>query len=239
MFKMPSEADSTLDVRWDEIILHSLEMTSKGRFENAGQMAQALRELAAAPSNTPARPEKEGKAAAEFRSVPSLTACASCRHESAPTARQCERCGASLKDIFDECPSCRMENRVDVAQCPGCGTDLVEHRSKLRNEALAIQTQARQYVSKRQFDLALEQLRKLRRFRTREYSAMRKNARVWIARISRRRERFLWQAYKAGLCMVDDGHPERALEIWKALPDNYEDIAARRSSLSQRPSPAP
>jgi serine/threonine protein kinase len=239
MFKMPSEVDSTLDVRWDEIILHSLVVTAKGRFENAGQMAQALRELATTRSSTPVQPEREGNAAAELRSVTSLTACASCRHESAPTAHQCERCGASLKDIFDECPSCKMENRVDVAHCPGCGVDLIEHRSKLREEALAIQTQARQYASERQFDLALEQLRKLGRFRTREYSAMRENARVWIRRISRRRDRLLWETYRAGLRMVDKGQPERALDIWKALPDNYEDLATRRSLLLRGLSPAP
>jgi serine/threonine protein kinase/formylglycine-generating enzyme required for sulfatase activity len=234
MFKMPSEVDSSLDVRWDEIILRSLRMDPSERFASADEMTAALHELATTPRITQAQREKEEDAAAKARAVFSLTACASCGHESAPTAHECEQCGASLEDIFEACPSCKMENRVDVAQCPGCGTNLSQHRSKLRKEAEAIQAKARQFASERQFDSALEQLRKLARFRTREYASIKERARIWIERVSQRRERFFRRLYEAGQRMVAEGHIEGALELWRTLPDNYEDIVARRKELAAK-----
>ena len=234
MFKMPSEVDDALDVRWDDIILRSLKMDPDERYANAEEMARALRELATTPRITEAQREKEEDAAAKVRAEVRLTACASCGHESAPAAHQCEQCGATLEDLFDECPSCKIENRVDVAQCPGCGTNLTQHRGKLRKAAAAIQAKAMQLVSDRQFDLALEQLRKLARFRTREYASMKENARIWIERISRRRERFLRRTYEAGQRMIAEGRAERALELWSALPDDYEDIVARRKDLVEK-----
>ena len=123
---------------------------------------------------------------------------------------------------------------MDVAQCPGCGTDLAQHRGKLRKDAEAIQAKARQFASERQFNLALEQLKKLGRFRTREYAPMRESARVWIERLSQRRERFFRRTYEAGLRMVAEGHPESALELWSALPDNYEDVVMRRKDLGAK-----
>ncbi len=234
MFKMPSEVDGALDMRWDEIILRSLRMDPSERYASAEEMARALRELATTPRITQAQREKEEDAAAKVRAEVSLTACARCGHESAPTAHQCEQCGAALEDLFDECPSCKIENRVDVAQCPDCGTDLAQHRAKLRKAAQAIQAKAMQFVSERQFDPALEQLKKLARFRTREYASMKENARIWIERLSQRRERFLRRTYEAGQRMVAEGRAERALELWSALPDDYEDIVARRKDLAAR-----
>ena len=234
MFKMPTEADSALDVRWDDIIQHSLREDPKNRFASADEMAQALRELATTPPITQAQREKEEDATAKLRGVLSLTTCASCGHESAPEARQCEKCGASLEDIFDECPSCKVENRLDVAQCAGCGADLIQHRTKLRKAAQAIQAKARQFVSDRQFDSALLELKKLERFHTREYASMKESARAWIERLSQRRERFFRRTYEAGQRMVAEGHIERALEFWSALPDDYEDIVARRKDLVAR-----
>jgi formylglycine-generating enzyme required for sulfatase activity len=231
MFKMPSEVDSTLDVRWDEIVLRSLRMDPNERFASADEMARALRELATTPRITQAQREKEEDAAAKDRGVVSLTTCASCGHESAPTARQCEQCGASLEDIFDDCPSCKIQNRVDVTQCPGCGADLALHRDKLRKAAEATQEKAMQFAAERQFDQALAQLKKLGRFRTREYASMKESARIWIERISRRRERFFRQTYEVGQRMVAEGRAERALELWSALPDDYQDVAARRKDF--------
>ena len=234
MFKMPTEVDSALDVRWDEIILRSLRMDPDERFASADEMARALRELATTPRITQAQREKEEDATSRIRGVLSLTTCANCGHESAPTARQCEKCGASLEDIFDACPSCKIENRVDVRQCPGCGADLARHRSKMRKEAQAIQAKARQFVADRQFDSALLELKKLERFHTREYASMKESARAWIERVSQRRERFLRRTYEAGQRMVAEGYIERALEFWSALPDDYEDIAARRKELAAK-----
>ena len=54
MFKMPSEVDSALDVRWDEIILRSLRMDADERYASADEMARALRELATTPRITQA-----------------------------------------------------------------------------------------------------------------------------------------------------------------------------------------
>jgi serine/threonine protein kinase/formylglycine-generating enzyme required for sulfatase activity len=234
VFKMPTEMDSALDVRWDDIIQHSLREDANNRFASADEMAQALRELATTPPITRAQREKEEDATSKVRGVINLTTCAGCGHESAPEARQCEKCGGSLEDIFDECPSCKVENRLEVAQCPGCGTDLVQHRNKLRKTAQAIQAKARQFVADHQFDSALLELKKLERFHTREYAAMKASARTWVERLSQRRERFFRRTYEAGQRMVAEGHTERALEYWSALPDDYEDIVARRKALVAR-----
>ena len=104
----------------------------------------------------------------------------------------------------------------------------------MRKAAQAIQAKARQFVADRQFDSALLELKKLERFRTREYASMKESARVWIERVSQRRERFFRRTYEAGQRMVAEGHVERALEFWSALPDDYEDIAARRKDLAAR-----
>jgi formylglycine-generating enzyme required for sulfatase activity/tRNA A-37 threonylcarbamoyl transferase component Bud32 len=234
VFKMPTEVDSTLDVRWDDIIQHSLREDANNRFASVDEMARALHELATTPRITRAQREKEEDAAQRVRGVVSLTTCASCGHESAPTVRQCEKCGATLEDIFDECPSCKLGNRLDAERCPGCGADLAQHRSKLRMTAEAIQAKARQFVADRQFDSALPELKKLEGFRTREYASMKLSARTWIKRVSQRRERFLRQTYEAGQRMVAEGNTERALEFWSALPDDYEDIVARRKDLAER-----
>ena len=234
MFKMPTETDSALDVRWDEIILRSLRMDPKERYASAEEMARALHELATTPPITQAQREVEEDVTSKVRGVLSLTTCALCGHESALTARQCEKCGASLEDIFDQCPSCKLENRADVAQCPGCGTDLAHHRRKLHKSVQAIQENVKQLVSDRQFDSALLELKKLDSFRTREYALVKSSARTWIERVSERRERFLRRTYEAGQRMAAEGRAESALELWKALPDDYEDIAALRKELVAR-----
>ena len=61
---------------------------------------------------------------------------------------------------------------------------------------------------------------------------MKESARAWIERVSQRRERFLRRTYEAGQRMVAEGYIERALEFWSALPDDYENIAARRKELA-------
>ncbi len=63
---------------------------------------------------------------------------------------------------------------------------------------------------------------------------MKESARTWIERLSQRRERFFRRTYEAGQRMVAEGHIERALEFWSALPDDYEDIVARRKALVAR-----
>jgi serine/threonine protein kinase/formylglycine-generating enzyme required for sulfatase activity len=234
VFKMPTEMDSGLDVRWDEIILHSLRMDPNERFASADEMARALRELATTPQITQAERQKEEDATSKVQGVLSLTTCANCGHESAPTAHQCEECGASLEDILDECPSCKIESRLDVAQCPGCGADLAHHRRQLHREVHAIQEKARQLVSDRQFDSALLELKKLERFRTREYASLRSSARAWIERVGQRRERLFRRTYEAGERMVAEGDISRALEVWRVLPEDYEDVAARRKDLVAR-----
>ncbi len=232
MFKMPTEVDSALDVRWDEIIQNSLREDPKNRFASADDMARALHELATTPPITQAQREKEEDATSRIRGVLSLTTCGNCGHESAPEARQCEKCAASLEDIFDECPSCKIPNRLDVRQCPGCGADLAKRRSQQRREVHAIQAKARQLVADRQFDSALLELKKLDRFHTREYASMKESARAWTERVTQRRQRFLRRTYEAGQRMVAEGYIERALEMWSALPDDYEDIAAHRKELA-------
>ena len=142
MFKMPTEVDIALDVRWDEIIQNSLREDAKNRFASADAMARALRELATTPPITQAQREKDEDPTSKLRGVLSLTSCGTCGHESAPEARQCEKCGASLEDIFDACPSCKIQNRLDVAQCAGCGEDLARHRRQKRKEVHAIQAKA-------------------------------------------------------------------------------------------------
>jgi formylglycine-generating enzyme required for sulfatase activity/tetratricopeptide (TPR) repeat protein/predicted Ser/Thr protein kinase len=234
VFKMPSEVDSTLDVRWDDIIMRSLSMDPNERFASAAEMAAALHEVATTPRLTQAEREMEEETAIKVQGVLTLTTCVSCGHESALTARQCEQCGASLEDIFDECPSCRFQNRLDVPTCPVCGEDLARHRKKMRREARAIQSRAKQLVADRQFDQGLMELEGLAQFRTREYASMRENARVWIKRVSERRERFFQRTYEAGKRMVAEGNIESALKVWSALPDNYQDIVVLRRNIGAK-----
>jgi len=234
MFKMPSECDGALDARWDDVILRALKMDPEERFATAEEMAGALRDIATTPRVTLREQEEQEEPVVGASVTVSLTACAGCGHESAPTAHICERCGAPLDDLFDQCPSCQAENRVDVAQCAECGADLESHRAKQRRRAETIQTQARNLVSERRYDPALAQLKKLWSFRTREYAPVRESAGLWIEKIKQRRDRFLQRTYEAGQRMFAEGRAERALQIWEPLPDGYRDVAARRKEIAAR-----
>ena len=236
-FKMPSEFDPSLDIRWDDLIFRVLKMEPEERYQDAKELAQALEELATTPHVTIREvdlKEQEEEARAREKAAAHLTGCPSCGHENAPTVRVCERCGAKLADLFENCPACGKENRVDVSVCPGCGANLDVHRVRLRRKAETIQTNAKELVARARHDSALVELKKLLTFRTREYAAVRESARLWIERIKRRREQFYQRTYEAGRRMIAERRYERALEIWEPLPDDYRDTEKWREEISLR-----
>ena len=236
-FKMPSEVDSSLDVRWDDIIYRVLKMEPEERYQDAGELARALEEMATTPHVSAQQvdlQEEFEEAKAREAAALNLTACAQCGHESPPAARTCEQCGASLEDIFEKCPSCGVKNRVDTEACPKCRLDLKSYRAKLRRAAEKIQTCAKELASEKHYGSAITELKKLLRFRTREYAAIRERAQVLIARFEKRRERHLEHVYEAGKRMIAERRLERALELWKPLRDEYQDVGKWRKDIAQR-----
>jgi formylglycine-generating enzyme required for sulfatase activity/tRNA A-37 threonylcarbamoyl transferase component Bud32 len=235
MFKMPSEWDDSLDLRWDDVILRALKMDPEERYDHAETMARAIREIASTPRVTVRQREEAEEAAAEEAAaaprVISPTACAACGQENPPEAHQCEKCNASLGDLFDACPKCERFVRIDVSPCPKCGADLASYRSKRRLQAEELQNDAKRLAANGEFDKALSNLRKLLKFRTREYAPLRHSAEAWIERISRRRDRHLQRVYEAGERLIAEGHAQRGLVIWESLPEGYRDVAERRAEI--------
>jgi len=232
-FKMPSEEDASLDVRWDDVITRALRMEPTERYATAEEMAAAIREIASTPPVSAAERES-----AEDTSLPKVApvrtwdlACAECGHESGRDALQCESCGASLRDLFDHCPRCRELNRLDVATCRSCGADLEEHRAEGRREAEAIQNRAKALASRGEFDAALAEVAKLTHFTSREYAAVRQSAERWMKRIQEKKERQQGRRYEAGCRAIAEKQYEQALKFWEGLPDDYKDTAARRREI--------
>ena len=227
-FKMPSEAQPQLDVRWDDLITRALRMDPEDRFSTAAEMAAAVHEIATSKLVTASdrEAEEEGQAIESVQAA--LTVCSQCGHESPPDRKTCENCGAALSDLFEPCPSCGVENRIDVQLCPECGEDLEAHRTRYR-------LQAKKLAADKDFERAIQELKKLKKFRTREYAAVRRSAELWIERIRNKKERFLRQAYEAGIRMVAEKRYDRALQLWQNLPDDYLDVRQRRTMVeSQR-----
>jgi len=237
MFKMPSECDSNLDVRWDEIILRVLKMDMEERYPSAEEMLRDVRQLATTPRVTQSdreRQEEADAAKARAQAPASLSvACAQCGFENPPEAENC-RCGVPLNDLFDRCPSCRNKNRIDVAACRSCGEDLGAYRVKVRRAAEQIQVRAKQYLEERQFDAAIEELGKLLKFKTREYATIRENAQLWLERTKSRKERFLQRTYEAGLRLIAEGRYDLALQMLQSLPEEYKDVAERRKEATAK-----
>lgn len=238
MFKMPSEWDESLDLRWDDVILRGLKMDPEERFSNAESMAKLIHEIATTPRFTAVQREeaeeeaaKEAAATAAAPRVISPVACAQCGTENPPEAMKCEKCGGSLDDLFEKCPKCEAYSRLDVSPCPKCGVNLTEFRAKRRGLAEKLQNDAKRLAANGDFERALSNLRKLLKFRTREYAPLRRSAEAWIERISRRRDHHLQRIYEAGERMIAEGHAVRGLEIWQTLPEGYKDVQKRREEL--------
>jgi len=237
MFKMPSEFDPSLDVRWDEIILRALKMDTEERYPSAEEMLRDLRQLASTPRVTQSDRERqeEADAAKAREQIPGTlsVACAQCGFENAPEAETC-RCGAPLKDLFDRCPSCHNKNRIDVAACRSCGEDLEAYRDKVRRFAEQIQLSVKKFLEERQFDAAIEELGKLMKFKTREYATIRENAQLWIERAKSRKEVFQRRTYEAGLRLIAEGRYDLAMQMLQSLPEDYKDVAERRKETTAK-----
>ena len=233
-FKMPSEVDPDLDMRWDDIILQSLRMDPDERYASAQAMAEALHDIATTPAVTARQQEKEEGRMLEAVGV-GLVACEQCGHESAPSATTCAQCGASLADLFDQCAHCGRLNRVDMAACAQCAADLEAARADLRRTSEAIQRKVKELLTNKEFDAALHQLGKLRRLRTREYAAVRRSAEAWFKRVEEKKKRYRQQVYEAGVRMVAEKRLERTLQLWETLPEDYRDVGEqRRRIVAQR-----
>jgi serine/threonine protein kinase/formylglycine-generating enzyme required for sulfatase activity len=231
MFKMPSELDPSLDLRWDDLILRALKMDPGDRFASAEEMQRIMRDMASTPGVTAKERQSQESTSAIERPTPSLTACANCGLDNPPNVVECRKCGKSLADLFDRCPACKRQNRIDVPRCVGCGEELTSHRDRLRREVEAIQAAAKQHIGERRYDAALAELEKLLKFRTREFAQIRANAASWIENVKQRRDRLLQRTYEAGQRAAAEGRFDEAEEIWAALPPGYQDVAERRKQI--------
>ena len=230
-FKMPSETDSSLDARWDDVIRKALRMDPEERFAGAEELAAAIREI-----GTTERVTARDREAAEEKEIvreaaASVVTCSQCGHESAATATACERCGHTLSDIFDKCPKCGQNIRVDIATCTKCGTDMEKVRAGQRRTALAIQTRAKGLAANRRFDSAIAEVAKLTQFTSREYAAVRKSAQLWSENIRKKKDLYEERVYEAGSRAIAEREFERALELWRVLPDDYKDVGTQRKRI--------
>ncbi len=231
MFKMPTELDPSLDVRWDDIILRALKMDPNDRFGSAEEMLRALRDIASTPGQSARDRQSQESTTGLEAPAPGLTACAACGLENPPSAFDCRKCGKSLADLFDRCPACNRQNRIDIGRCAGCGEELTPHREKRRHDAVAIQSAAKNLIAERKYDAAIAELEKLQAFRTREYATVRANAAAWIETVKLRRERFQQRTYEVGERAAAEGRFDEASEVWATLPQDYRDVAARRRKI--------
>ena len=227
MFKMPSEIEPSLDLRWDDVILRALKMDPSDRYASAEEMQRALRDIAATPGVTATDRQKQETTSAIERPAASVVACANCGLENPPSVVECKKCGKSLADLFDRCPACKRQNRIDIDRCVGCGEDLRAHRDKVRRDVEAIQAGAKQFIGERRFDAAIAELEKLLKFKTREYAQIRANAASWIETVKQRRDRHYQRTYEAGERAAAEGRFDEASELWATLPPGYKDAAAR------------
>jgi len=233
-FKMPSEHNPELDARWDDVIVKALRMEPDERYASAAEMAEAIHEIATTERVTASDREAEEESEINREAAAALVACTRCGYVSGPTATECEKCGRPLSDIFDKCPHCGQLNRLDVAECSKCGGDLESARAERRREAETIQTRAKELARKKEFDAALAEVAKLTRFTSREYAAVRASAQLWSKRITEKKEQYQSQIYEAGCRFIAERGFEKALQLWRALPDDYKDVGARRKEMLAR-----
>ena len=234
-FKRPSEYNPELDARWDDIIVKVLRMEPDERYRDAAEMARAIREIATSERVTLSEREAREESLISREAEAELVACPQCGHVSDATATQCEKCTHPLADIFEKCPGCNHLNRLDIPVCISCGADLEPARMERRRQAEAIQTRAKELAREKDFDAALLEVGKLMRFTSREYAGVRASAQLWIERIKEKNLKHQSQVYEAGARCVAERNFERALHLWRALPDTYKDVGARRKQiLAQR-----
>jgi len=116
-----------------------------------------------------------------------------------------------------------------------CGAGLESGRAERRREAETIQTRAKELARNKEFDAALAEVAKLTRFTSREYAAVRASAQLWSKRITEKKEQYQSQTYEAGCRFIAERRFEKALQLWRTLPDQYKDVGARRKEmLAQR-----
>jgi formylglycine-generating enzyme required for sulfatase activity/tRNA A-37 threonylcarbamoyl transferase component Bud32/ribosomal protein L40E len=233
-FKMPSEVDAKLDVRWDDVILKALRMDPDERYAAAEDMAAVIREIATTRVVTAEEREQEEEESLVQKVAVSRVACAECGHESGVSATSCEKCNADLSDLFDVCAGCRAHNRVDVSPCPKCGHDLASERAEVRRKAENLQRRAMALRKKRDFDGAVSLLQKLLKLKAREYAPVRQSAIIWIKRLQERRNHLQERAYEAGIRLMAEKRFEAAIQVWEPLPDDYRDIGVQRKGVMAR-----
>ncbi|HRU06995.1 MAG TPA: serine/threonine-protein kinase, partial [Candidatus Brocadiia bacterium] len=235
-FKMPSEINPSLDVRLDDAVLRALRMEPEERYQRAEDFLKDIDQIASTPTITAKEAEEEEareETAAEFEVTHSLTGCPKCGHESPPHALKCEKCGASLEEIFEPCPNCGVKVRIDQAVCPApnCGFDLAGHRLKVRQRVERRQLKVRKLYKEKKYDEALAELQKIIEVPGIEFTGVRASARMWVGKVTRKRDRYWFQTYEAGCRMVAEGRLDQAVQIWESLPPTYKDLQTRRAAV--------
>lgn len=240
-FKLPSELTREVDVRLDDVVLKAMRADPADRFASVEELMQRITEIERTPRITAqdaaAKEEAEEKAVVvQEEETPRRQSgtCPRCGHESAPTARSCEECGARLDELFEPCPQCQSANRRDQAVCRSCGCDLaLEHRRR-RREVGERRRRVRALIRERRFDSALAELRALAELPGPEYEEVRASARSWMVRVERQQMDWFTRLYEAAKRLIAERRHEEALETLRRLPDSFKKAVVLRQKIEER-----
>jgi len=227
-FKMPSELDPDLDHRLDDVIVGAMMTDPEERFETAGEFGARVAGIAASPTVTAREAKAREEAEEEEEETPSETvrrargACPHCSHVSDPKAKTCEACGADIAALFLLCPSCREENRLDQDKCRRCGEDLKRFRRNARHTIRKRRQRARELVSDRKFDEAIQELQKLAKIPGPAFEPMRRKTRQLITSVERQRMQWQGHLYEAAKRAVAECRLEQAIEFLSQLPADFK-----------------
>jgi serine/threonine-protein kinase len=122
---LPSTLNRKIHPAIEQIILTALMKNPQQRYQTAGDMATALKQVLIA--NTPPQAGYYGQPASpaffaqrSSASIAALYPCQMCKHPNKPKTRFCTRCGYPL----NQCPACTERNPVNNRFCFKCGQAL-------------------------------------------------------------------------------------------------------------------
>ncbi len=239
-FRMPSELSPDLDQRLDEVVIRSLRTDPEERFAAAEEFGAMAAAIVSSPMVTAREAKAREEADEEADEAPSETvprargACPHCRHLSDPQATICESCGADISSLFLLCPQCSQENRIDLDRCRACGEDLKRFRRTARRAIRKSRRRARELVSDKKFDEALQELQRLASIPGPAFEPVRRKTRQQITTVERQRMQWHGQLYEAAKRAVAERRLEQAIEFLAPLPTGFKKADELRGKAKAR-----